>query len=48
MKVEDIPKCVLDEKEWIKARHQYHGIWYSEYEPGYGHYFIRNNRRCRL
>lgn len=35
------------ERQWIKARHKYHGITMSIIENG-EHYFIRAGHRCRL
>lgn len=36
------------DRAWIIERHKYHGIEVSIYEPGVGHYFVRNGLKCKL
>jgi hypothetical protein len=42
-------KLTEAEKAWIEARHKYHGIWASIYDPETGEsYFYRDGKKCRL
>lgn len=44
------PETVITEEErlWVKQRHQYHGIWWSEIGKDGVHYFERNGRKIKL
>lgn len=41
-------KISEEEREWVKMRHRFHGIWYSEIGPDGEHFFWRDGRRVKL
>ena len=42
-----VVQLTAEERRWIKARHQFHGVTVSIYENG-DRYFIRDGKRCKL